>query len=82
MPLRSFHLDSAVTGGRMSSYEELTEAEIVACAAPELGAKDDLQVDWEHGQWWVTNRYTGAQWSVVETTRGLDFEQVTQGDED
>lgn len=44
------------------------------------------QADFEHGQWWITNLTTGAQWSVVdcETVDGtpyLDFEQVTQGEE-
>ena len=52
--------------------------------------RSDYQADFEHGQWWVTDRRTGAQWSVVDcrTAEGpsgvdyLDFEQVTQGDTD
>jgi len=44
----------------------------------------------EHGQWWVENSRTGAQWSVcdsegaegVHTFEGFSFEQVTKGDED
>lgn len=41
-----------------------------------------LQVDFEHGQWWVTDLRSGAQWSVTDanTTSGFDFEQVTEGD--
>lgn len=40
------------------------------------------QADFEHGQWWVTNTTSGAQWSVVDcaTQDGvayLDFDQVT-----
>jgi hypothetical protein len=50
-----------------------------------LGLKvEELQVDFEHGQWWVTNRPTGAQWSAVdadgpETWDGFGFEQVPEG---
>lgn len=36
----------------------------------------------EHGHWWIENAKTGAQYSVVDTDRGFDLEQVTQGDED
>jgi len=47
---------------------------------------DDCQLDFEHGQWWVTNLRTGAQWSVVDASggrslHGLDFERVTEGEE-
>ena len=43
-------------------------------------------VFFEHGQWWVENVRTGAQWSVVDcqTAGGvdyLDFEQVSEGDQ-
>jgi hypothetical protein len=42
--------------------------------------------DFEHGQWWITNLRSGAQWSVVDAEGGLavdgfDFEQVTEGDQ-
>jgi predicted cupin superfamily sugar epimerase len=45
----------------------------------------DYQTDFEHGQWWVTDLRSGAQWSVVDcqTADGVDyfdFEQVTRGD--
>lgn len=64
-------------------YDSLTADVVLSCAGPELGARKDLQADFEHGQWWVTNRYTGAQWSVVEVTgpEALAYEQVTQGDD-
>lgn len=42
----------------------------------------------EHGQWWIENADTGAQWSVhdsagaegVHTFEGFCFEQVTRGE--
>lgn len=42
--------------------------------------------NFEHGQWWVTDLYNGAQWSVVDAEGGsaidgFDFEQVTEGNE-
>lgn len=43
------------------------------------------QLDFEHGQWWVTRLRTGRQWSVVDCHANgvdyLDFELVTAGDE-
>lgn len=46
--------------------------------------EQDLQVDFEHGQWWVTHKPTGAQWSANDTeVKGddtYDFEQVSVGD--
>ena len=42
---------------------------------------EKYQVDFEHDQWWVTELGTGQQWSVAETSDGLDFEQVSDGDE-
>lgn len=54
------------------------EREILIAAA-NLGER--LSADFEHGQWWITDLDTGAQWSVVDTSRGYDFEQVTEGEE-
>jgi hypothetical protein len=47
----------------------------------------DVQLDFEHGQWWVTALGTGTQWSVVDaeggaSVDGFDFEIVTEGDTD
>lgn len=39
------------------------------------------QYDWEHGQWWVTDKLTGRTWGVVETSNGLDFDLIAYGDE-
>jgi hypothetical protein len=40
----------------------------------------------EHGQWWVTDLTSGAQWSVVDCVGAegeyFDFERVSQGDEE
>ncbi len=36
----------------------------------------------EHGQWWVEHRPSGAQWSVCDCSVGdFCFEQVTEGEE-
>ena len=38
----------------------------------------------EHGQWWVEDARSGAQWSVCDVAdpiRLFDFEQVTIGDD-
>lgn len=44
--------------------------------------KRNLSAFFEHGQWWVEHRPTGAQWSVNDTNIGVfDFEQVTEGEE-
>lgn len=41
--------------------------------------KKNTQIDYEHGQWWVTDITSGAQWSVHDTDKGLDFDQVSEG---
>lgn len=56
-------------------------------AAKKTLRKRNLTADFEHGQWWVTELGTGAQWAVndAETQTGeqyFDFEQVSEGDED
>jgi hypothetical protein len=39
-----------------------------------------INADFEHGQWWITDLDTGAQWSVHDTNgKGFCFEQVSQG---
>ena len=54
------------------------------CGRFYLEAQAPIQADFEHGQWWITNLETGAQWAVVdaeggESVDGFDFEQVTEG---
>ena len=48
--------------------------------------REDLQVDFEHGQFWVSDVTSGAQYSVCDaeggdSVDGFIFEQVTEGDE-
>lgn len=48
--------------------------------------EDEVQADFEHGQWWITVKPTGAQWSVVDaegpgSVDGFGFERVTEGEE-
>lgn len=65
--------------------------QVITAARAKLGKNEDgrkrrLQVDFEHGQWWVTDLRTGTQWSVVdcENAQGFyfGFEKVTEGIED
>ena len=44
-----------------------------------------LNVDFEHGQHWLTCTDCGSQWSIIDaegpgTICGFDFEQVSDGD--
>lgn len=46
-----------------------------------------LQVDFEHGQWWVTLLDSGAQYGVHDaeggdSIDGFSFEQVTRGEDE
>jgi hypothetical protein len=46
-----------------------------------------MKAVFEHGQWWVYNTNSYAQYSVVDaegpgTTNGFDFEMVTAGEEE
>ena len=46
-----------------------------------------IAADFEHGQWWVTDKPTGAVWSVVDVEGdsaidGFGFEQIASGEED
>lgn len=55
--------------------------EILEDASRVLGISEDrLEVFYDHGQHWVEDRETGAQWSVVDAEPGLyAYEQVAQG---
>lgn len=69
----------------MNTPEMELRIERAFCA--KYGKVGDVNVDFEHGQWWVTEILTGAQWSVVDvegpnTSDGFDFEQVSLGEED
>lgn len=56
----------------------------IRSAAWNILRKRNLHTFFEHGQWWVEHRPSGAQWSAVDCNNayGFDFEQVTEGDED
>ena len=57
------------------------EYDIRSSARAQLGARR-LQANYEHGQWWLTDLRSGAQWSVCDAEgEGYAFEQVTAGDE-
>jgi hypothetical protein len=63
------------------------EERILRAAHTVLAPMTNLCADFEHGQWWITARDTGAQWSVVDASGGrsvdgFDFEEVTEGEED
>lgn len=63
--------------------EEQERGRIHDAAVAALGRHASaLTVEWEHGQYWINDNDTGAQWSVVITTRNnYDFEQVTDDQE-
>jgi len=61
------------------------ERRIRATARAKLGTSH-LRTIFEHGQWWITNSKTGAQYSVVDaegpgSVDGFDFEEVTAASE-
>jgi len=49
--------------------------------APEGLYHENLVTFAEHGQQWAECTVCGAQWSVVETSDGPGFEEVSHGDE-
>lgn len=49
----------------------------------EGGEHGAVQLDFEHGQWWVTCLACGAQYSVCDAAPGdFCFEQISIGDEE
>lgn len=65
------------------TYEEVLGA---ACGFLDC-PPEELQADYEHGQWWITHLITGAQWSACDAVAadavdGFIFEQVTEGTQD
>ena len=74
-----------VTVLNLERYSAATEKRITNAATEALGIAR-FSVDFEHGQYWVTDLDSGAQWSVNDaegpgTVDGCDFEQVTPGDD-
>lgn len=63
------------------------ERRVLRAARYRLGKRRRFSADFEHGQWWVTDLRTGAQWSAVDYETGagvpyFDFEQVSRGEEE
>jgi hypothetical protein len=58
-----------------------TEREIKSAFRDQFGMGNRIQTNFEHGQWWITDLDTGAQWSVVDSSDGFDFEEVTPAEE-
>lgn len=62
------------------------ERRVLGAAARALHRRN-LSADFEHGQWWITHRPSGAQWSVCDAegggaVDGFVFERVTRGDDE
>lgn len=62
------------------------EKRILKAARAKFG-RNNLVAIFEHGQWWIEHKITGAQWSVCDgiglgTRDGFDFEQVSAGTDD
>jgi len=76
---------------RSTINARIVERDVLSAALAAGLAEDgeNLQTDFEHGQWWVTNLITGAQWSVCDAEGteangvfdGFCFEQVSQGEQ-
>lgn len=74
-----------MTDQLLSTDPDARDAVIGAAENSDLIPDGNLQYDFEHGQWWVTYKPSGAQWSVVDCQTGggedyFDFEQVSDGD--
>ena len=58
----------------------------VTVAGGSIVTRPRYNSDFEHGQWWITDKRSGAQWSVndasVEGREGFSFEMVTPPEED
>jgi len=68
--------------------EEMRSRVLAAFMASDHGAAPgQYGADFEHGQWFISNRTTGRQWSVVDAEGGpaidgFDFEVVSEGEEE
>lgn len=60
-----------------------TERAVLRAARTQLGRRR-LQADFEHGQWWITDLTSGAQWGAQDedSPSGFCFELVSRGDEE
>ena len=79
-------------GARVKRAFRKSRLNIRACYPPERKRKGFYRrrvcSNFEHGQWWITDLDTGAQWSVCDGVGfeadgfdGFCFELVTKGDD-
>ena len=71
----------------MKSTNQNLYNEVLEAAQAAFPNRENIDVVFEHGQWWAVDAVRGGQWSVVDaegpgTTCGFDFEQVTYDYED
>lgn len=62
-----------------STNSRAAEKAVRSAAAHRFG-RGKKWVFYEHDQWWV-ELPNGAQYSAVDTSRGIDFEQVSEGED-
>jgi hypothetical protein len=88
--IRYKEIDKYLDGSARSIYQILMSDKEYAdgmerlCTArrPKLARHRKFTCYFEHGQWWVSDLDTGAQWSVCDSEPGgFCFEQVSQGEE-
>jgi len=73
-----FGVSEGGTGGAiLGGMTRKTSLDHPLAPPPHLGEFSEFE---EHGQLWLECCACGAQWSVVETSRGADLEEVTEGD--
>lgn len=66
-------------------HTEAMRKRILAAFHARYGVRK-VKAIYEHGQWWIDQPGTGAQWAAVDATgpnsvQGFSFERVSIGDE-
>jgi hypothetical protein len=64
----------------LKSEQNTRKMEVEVSRLESAETHENLSPCFEHGQWWVTCGACGASWSVIDTNRGLDLEEVDSGD--
>jgi len=58
------------------------EREVLDAAIKALAPEHEhMGVVFEHGQWWALCMVCGATWAAVDTNEGVEFEEVSGGDD-
>lgn len=65
----------------ITSQDTRAAERAVRSAAAQRFGRGKTWVFYEHGQWWAEVRSSGAQYSAIDTNYGIDFEQVSEGEE-